>query len=79
MHTTLNTATPYYTVRWVHTGLWAVVHAVPGTGTFSVDRECASLRAAEKEAAWMNREREREQAAEAARQRLLGLRWGRLA
>jgi hypothetical protein len=75
-----NAAQPYYRVRWMHTGLWAVAHLVPGTtDTWSVDRECGSVQAAEKEAAWMNAERDAEQRREAERQKLLPMRWGRLA
>jgi hypothetical protein len=71
---------PYYRVRWQHTGLWAVAHRVPGsTDLWSIDVECGSAKAAEQEAAHMNREREKREQDEQRQRELLGLRWGRLA
>lgn len=52
--------TAYYYVIQNHLGRWCVVHNIPGTTVPSVDADCLTRGAAEREAAWMNFEREQE-------------------
>jgi hypothetical protein len=65
---------PFYTVRATQRGVWVVVHPVPGTNVDAVDVECPSMQAAEREAAWMNYDREQQQQALRRVQRLCGVR-----
>ena len=51
-----------------------VVHDVPGTITASIDADCLTVGAAEREAAWLNAERDRTQRALAEERAALGWR-----
>ena len=53
------TGAGYHHVRPLDDGRWAVVHAIAGAaGHFAVDLECMTMHAAEREAAWLNAERD---------------------
>lgn len=65
---------PYYTVRPAADGRWLVVHALPGQpGAFAADADCPSLAAAEREAAWLEDERQRHLMRARHERQLLGL------
>ena len=68
--------TAYHYVKQGNAGRWLVVHDVPGTTTASVDSDCLTLGAADREAAWLNAERERNQRAMADERAVLG--WSEL-
>jgi hypothetical protein len=48
----------YHYVKPGAAGRWLVVHDVPGTTTASIDADCLTLSAAERECAWLNAERD---------------------
>ena len=50
---------PYHYVKQNAAGRWLVVHDVPGTAAASIDADCLTMGAAEREAAWLNAERDR--------------------
>jgi hypothetical protein len=64
----------YHYVKPGAAGRWLVVHDVPGTTTASVDADCLTMCAADREAAWLNAERDRNQRDMAAERALLGWR-----
>ena len=66
--------TPYYTTRRTLQGRWAVVHMLPGLHVPTIDVDCPTLAAAEREAAWLNAERDRELQRAAQERALCGLR-----
>ena len=49
----------YHYVKQSTAGRWLVVHDVPGTTTASIDADCLTLGAADREAACLNAERDR--------------------
>jgi hypothetical protein len=51
-------ALPYYFVRRLPTGRWAVAHRVPGANVDAVDTDCGTLKAAWSLACEMNEQRE---------------------
>lgn len=52
---------PYYTVKQAPDGRWLVVHSLPGQpGSYGVDDDCPTERAAEQSAAWLERARDDE-------------------
>jgi len=56
----MTSPTPYHFTRQdPATGRWLVVHQLPGTTGVAIDEDCLTLQAAEREAAWLNAERER--------------------
>lgn len=66
---------PYYRVQPKPNGRWAVVHRLPGLHTtYAEDADCLTEGAADRECAWLNAEREREQARVQAELQLLGVR-----
>ena len=64
----------HHYVKQGPTGRWLVVHNVPGTTTAHIDADCVTVGAADREAAWLNAERERNQRAMADERALLGWR-----
>lgn len=65
----------FYSVRPGVAGRWYVCHPLAGTrDTLAIDADCPSLRAAETEAAWLERERQRELQRVQAERALLGRR-----
>ena len=64
----------YHYVKQTATGRWLVVHDVPGTTTASIDADCLTVGAADREAAWLNAERDRRQCELATERALLGWR-----
>ena len=65
---------PYHYVKQTAAGRWLVVHDVPGTTSASVDADCLTLGAAERECAWLNAERERNHRALAEERAMVGWR-----
>lgn len=65
---------PYHYVKQTTAGRWLVVHDVPGTAAAHVDEDCLTMGAAEREAAWLNAERDRLQRQLAEERALLGWR-----
>jgi hypothetical protein len=51
-------STAYHYVKQATDGRWLVVHDVPGTTTASIDADCLTRGAAERECAWLNAERD---------------------
>lgn len=67
--------TPYHRVQSGPDGRWLVVHDVPGLqGSVTVDADCLTFGAAERECAWLNAERDRQLREQLAERQLLGLR-----
>lgn len=71
----------YFRPHRLYTGLWAVVHSVPGmahiAGAVAVDVECLNQAAAARLADDMNAERRLALQRQGTEQRLCGLRWDR--
>ena len=58
----MTAASPYYRIQRhpVELGRWLVVHTLPGLdGAVTVDADCPTQAAAEREAAWLEAERTR--------------------
>lgn len=65
---------PYYRVIQTGQTRWLVTHEIPGMpGRLAVDVDCPTRQAADKEAAWLEAEREREMARARHELALLGL------
>ncbi len=67
-------STPYHFTRPGANGRWLVVHQVPGASAVAVDQDCLTMQAAEREANWLNAERDRQQRALATERQQLGWR-----
>lgn len=70
----MHSTTPYHYVKQTAAGRWLVVHDVPGTLVAAVDADCLTCGAAEREAAWLNAERSRNQRALEEERALIGWR-----